>query len=78
VIVLKWPDGAVTRGSSWTDLLEGVRVDRWNSLWDTNEFRHELARRAWRWNGMAVNTELDDEDFVRALAIAGLFTIEER
>lgn len=71
-----WPDGRVTSGRGSTDWLARLNRQEWNGDLTPEELRTELARRAYVWSGAIVRPSLPDDEFVQALADAGLFRLE--
>lgn len=70
-----FPDGVVHEATTWSNLLEQVRLLPWNRDLSPEEFRHVMAKRAWVWSQSNVDPYLPPRQFVQALEMAGLLRI---
>jgi len=70
-----FPDGVVHESPTWGGLIEEVRNLPWNRDLSPEEFRHQMAKRAWVWSMSNVDPHLPPKQFVQALEMAGLLRI---
>lgn len=69
-----WPNGHVDRARSWDDLLEKVRRTQVRDI-APEEFRIELAERAWVWNHNVVDPFCSARDLFEQLELAKMCKI---
>ena len=74
MVAVRWSNGHVDVARSWAELLTLVRKTQWGVL-PESEFREMLAKRAWRWSGVAIDPAAPPRRFFRELAEARLVEI---
>jgi hypothetical protein len=76
MIRIRWPDGQEDRVHTWREVFEHVRRDQWTPE-TPYSLRRQLAERARVWSGAKIDSKLPLPEFMRALADAGMFVIED-
>jgi hypothetical protein len=75
-ITLLWPDGAITTGTSWSEVEDAVRAEQPSPYKTRREFRAEMRKRAALWSGSypvaAIGTS---RRFLLGLAKEGMFSV---
>jgi predicted acetyltransferase len=74
MVAVRWSNGQIDAARSWAELLHVVRKTQWAAM-DEQEFRHLLAKRAWRWSLVPVDPTAPARRFFRELAEARLVEI---
>ncbi len=69
-----WSNGKVDQAETWEQLETLIRLDQWSGM-DPEEFREEMAKRAYRWSGLRIDRGLTAQDFFAELAAAYLIEI---
>lgn len=72
-----WPDKSALSAPTATALLQRIASLQWEQPCSVAQIRTRLADRALVWSAVQVNEDLPDEDFLAALAGAGLFVLSE-
>lgn len=75
-VVVRWPDNSETRALGYTSLLHQIRDLQWGPM-SRRAFRAAMAHRAAVWTGTKISTRGSSRRFVRELARAGIFEIEQ-
>ena len=70
-----WADGRTQRAGSWQGLLDAVRELPWNRHMDEGKLRHVMARRAFVWSGIYVDTYGPPRVLFQELARAGILRV---
>lgn len=76
-VAIYWPDGAVTRADSAGQALDIVASKQWEQPMSVEALKHVLAARAYGWNHSALDPELPDDEFVRALGETGMVFVSD-
>lgn len=74
---LLWPDGSVLSADTAGGLLNRLAALQWDQPCNRAQLRARMVDRAKAWSGVVINEELGDEDFLAALADAGMFVLAE-
>lgn len=70
-----WSNGERTTARTWAAMFEKVRASQWREL-DEQEFRTELAKRAYVWSRTEIDPYGTYRELFYELARAGLVVIE--
>lgn len=76
MISIRWHDGKMMSGKSWAEVEEAVRASQWETFETRADFRDEMRHRAEVWTGAPFNAGGTPEEFLRALAAAGMCIIK--
>lgn len=74
IVAVRWSNGQLDRAESWEALEDALRLDQFSEF-TPDEFRAVLAKRAWRWSGTRVDTDISSAEFFMELAWAKLIEI---
>lgn len=74
-LTLVWKGGAEMHAKDAGQLLDLIGEVQWTPTGDRQAVKRLLSERAWTWSRAAVDPLAEDEAFLIACGMAGLFTI---